>query len=123
VTPVEEPRVAAARARAVQEVLAASAVAPMSGRPGYVGADPLRLCVYATVSLLAWCLSPALVAAVFGGVGFVAYARAWRRGLRKSDCVLGDPRWVMLYLGCLAVSGLAWTVWRLTHLIQSWAAP
>ncbi|MDP9122354.1 MAG: hypothetical protein M3O15_13470 [Acidobacteriota bacterium] len=75
-------------------------------------ADPLRFCVWTTVALLAWVLSPGLVAAVFGFAGLAAYARAWRAGLRRSDCILGDPRLVMLYLGLVGVSGFGWTAWR-----------
>ena len=57
--------------------------------------------------------TPALVAAVFGFLGLYAYVRAWRAGLRRSDCVLGDPRLVMLYLGLLGTAGLGWTLWRI----------
>ncbi len=38
------------------------------------------------------------------------YVRAWRAGLRRSSCLLGDPRWVITYLGLAAVAGIAWTV-------------
>ena len=42
-----------------------------------------------------------------------AVRRAWRAGLRKSDCILRDPRLVMLYLGTLAAAGAGWTFWVL----------
>jgi hypothetical protein len=110
----ESPHLAAAaRARAAQEALAATGKsAPPIPLPIR---DPLPLCIYTTVAVLAWCLSPALVAALFAAAGFHAYARAWRAGLRNTDCILGDPRLVMAYLGLVALSGLAWTAWRLAH--------
>jgi hypothetical protein len=103
--------VAAREARAAQEALAAEGDRPQPIPPP-PARDPLPLCVYTTVALLAWVFSPALVAAVFGFAGLHAYAKAWRAGLRQSDCILRDPRLVMLYLGSVGVSGLGWTVWR-----------
>lgn len=110
--PAPSPAMAAAReARAAQEVLAGEGDRPQPIPPP-PARDPLPLCVYTTVALLAWIVSPALVAAVFGVAGLHAYAKAWRAGLRQSDCILRDPRLVMLYLGLVGVSGLVWTVWR-----------
>lgn len=110
--PMESPAVAAAReARAAQEALGAMGERPQPIPPPV--RDPLSLCVYATVALLGWIFTPALVAAVFGFAGLYAYTRAWRAGLRRSDCVLRDPRLVMLYLGLLGTAGLAWTIWRI----------
>ncbi len=72
-------------------------------RPGAAtAADPLRLCVFPTVALLAWLLGPVVVAA-FAGLGFAAYLRARRAGLTSSRCILRDTR---LVLGYLAVVGL-----------------
>ena len=56
--------------------------------------DPLRLCVYTTIGLLAWLLGPPVVVAWMSGMGLVAYRRAWRMGLRRSKCFLGDVRLV-----------------------------
>jgi hypothetical protein len=70
--------------------------------------DPLRLCVYATVALLAWLLGPWAVAA-FAGLGLVGYVRARRAGLLRSKCVLRDTRLVIGYLAvllCAAVTGI-----------------
>ncbi|HEY8471280.1 MAG TPA: hypothetical protein VIL37_01415 [Natronosporangium sp.] len=75
--------------------------------------DPLRLCVYATVALLAWLLGPWAVAG-FAALGFAGYWRARRAGLTRSRCLLRDTRLVLGYLGLLAVAGLAgigWTVY------------
>ncbi len=117
-TEPEAPALAAARqARAAQAALVAEMekVQPVP-RPPF--ADPLRFCVWTTIALLAWLCSPALVAAVFAFAGFHAYAKAWRAGLRRSDCVLGDPRLTMLYLGLVGASGLGWTVWRVVAAIR-----
>lgn len=78
--------------------------------------DPLQLCIYTTVALLAWILSPPLVVAVFGGMGVVAYVRARRRGLAKSRCKLGDTRLVVAYLALASLAGVAATV----HTVTAW---
>ena len=62
--------------------------------------DPLRLCVYATVALLAWLLGPFAVLG-FAALGFIGYLRARRAGLRRSKCVLRDTRLVLTYLGLI----------------------
>lgn len=68
--------------------------------------DPLRLCVYATVALLAWLLGPwALLG--FAGLGFAGYWKARRAGLTRSKCVLRDARLVLGYLGLLALVAAA----------------
>lgn len=71
--------------------------------------DPLRLCVYATVALLAWLLGPVTVAA-FAGLGLIGYIRARRAGLRHSKCALRDTRLVIAYLGVIAVVAVVATV-------------
>jgi hypothetical protein len=68
--------------------------------------DPLRLCVYATVALIAWLLGPWAVVA-FAVLGLVGYVRARRAGLLQSKCVLRDTRLVIGYLGVIAVIGTA----------------
>lgn len=83
-----------------------------SGAEAY---DPLRLCVYATVALLAWLLGPVAVV-VFAALGFVGYWRARRAGLLRSRCKLGDTRIVLVYLAALVATGvtgivLGWWVW------------
>jgi hypothetical protein len=104
---------AAREARVAQAALAEAGERPQPTSPPV--RDPLSLCVYATVALLGWIFTPGLVAAVFGFLGLYAYARAWRAGLRRSECVLRDPRLVMLYLGLLGTAGLAWTTWRIVR--------
>lgn len=75
--------------------------------------DPLRLCIYTTIGLIAWLITPPLTVAIFGVTGVAAYVRARRRGLAKSRCALGDTRLVIGYLGFLAVAGTVATAMRL----------
>ena len=79
--------------------------------------DPLRLCVYTTIGLLAWLLTPAVVVSVFSGIALVAYYRARRAGLVKSKCKLGDTRLVMTYLGILFAAGVGFTIYRIVQLV------
>ena len=81
--------------------------------PASAGEDPLRLCVMATVALLAWLLGPVALVA-FALLGAVGYVRARRGGLLRSRCKLGDTRVVIAYLVVLVVVGLAGTVAALT---------
>lgn len=68
--------------------------------------DPLRLCVYATVALIAWLLGPWAVAA-FAALGLAGYIRARRAGLLRSKCALRDTRLVIGYLGVIATVAVA----------------
>ncbi|TDD45793.1 hypothetical protein E1286_22770 [Nonomuraea terrae] len=68
--------------------------------------DPLRLCVYATVALLAWLLGPWAVLG-FAALGFAGYWKARRAGLSRSKCFLRDTRLVLAYLGLIGLAALA----------------
>lgn len=70
---------------------------PVSSRAPAARFDPLRYCIFTTVALLAWWLGPIAVAAM-SALGLAAYGRAWRAGLRRSRCLLGDTRLVIAYL-------------------------
>jgi hypothetical protein len=80
--------------------------------------DPLPYCIYTTVCLIAWVASPPLAIAFFAGLGLRKYWRAWRAGLRESDCLLGDPRRVMAYLATLMLAGTGATLWQLAALLM-----
>ena len=75
--------------------------------------DPLRLCVFATVALLAWLLGPVALV-LFALLGAVGYVRARRAGLLRSRCKLGDTRVVIAYLVVLVVLGAAGTAYAVT---------
>ncbi|MEI8057915.1 MAG: hypothetical protein WCI29_10960 [Actinomycetes bacterium] len=64
--------------------------------------DPLRLCIYTTVALIAWILGPFAVLG-FAILGLAGYWRAHQAGLTRSRCYLGDVRLVLAYLGLIAV--------------------
>nr|WP_198954678.1 hypothetical protein [Kineosporia sp. R_H_3] len=72
--------------------------------------DPLRLCIFATVSLITWLVGPVALV-VFAGLGLAGYVRARRAGLTRSKCFLRDTRLVIGYLGLLAVVGVVAAVW------------
>lgn len=72
--------------------------------------DPLRLCIFTTIGLLAWLLTPAAVVTFFSGLGLSAYWKAYRGGLKQSKCILKDTRLVMTYLGVAFAAGLYFTV-------------
>lgn len=63
--------------------------------------DPLRLCVFTTVAVIACVLGPIAVLA-FALVAIGGYVRARRAGLLRSRCKLGDTRNVLVYLGVVA---------------------
>jgi hypothetical protein len=78
------------------------------------GRDPLRLCVYSTVALIAWLAGPFAVL-FFAGLGLAGYLRARRAGLTRSTCLLRDTRLVIGYLALLVVVASATIVWRLAR--------
>ncbi|MEX0791323.1 MAG: hypothetical protein WD178_11150 [Actinomycetota bacterium] len=79
--------------------------------------DPLRLCIFTTIGLLAWLLTPPLVVAFFAGMGLWAYGKAYRAGLKTSRCILRDTRLVLAYLGVLFAAGALFTVRNVIHWI------
>lgn len=70
--------------------------------------DPLRLCVFTTIALIACVAGPVAVLA-FAAVAIAGYARARRAGLLRSRCKLGDTRNVLIYLWTVAVLAAAAT--------------
>lgn len=76
------------------------------GPPPNAGSDPLRLCVYTTVALLACVFGPVTLLA-FSGAAIVGYAKARRAGLLRSKCKLGDTRLVLVYLSLVALAAAA----------------
>ncbi|GGK62369.1 hypothetical protein Ppa06_61400 [Planomonospora parontospora subsp. parontospora] len=86
---------------------------PGTGPGGAQPYDPLRLCVYATVALLAW-LGGAWVVLGFAVLGFTGYLRARRAGLSRSRCLLRDTRLVLGYLALIGAAALVALVRGLT---------
>jgi hypothetical protein len=83
-----------------------------------VGFDPLRLCIYTTIGILSFILTPAVVVAGFGTIGVVAYIRARRAGLAKSRCKLGDTRLVIAYLAIAALVAYGFIGVRLADFVS-----
>jgi hypothetical protein len=73
------------------------------------------LCIYTTIGLIAWLITPALTVALFGTMGVAGYVRARRHGLASSRCYLGDTRLVIAYLALAALAGTSWTIWSVFH--------
>jgi hypothetical protein len=72
--------------------------------------DPVRHCVYTTIALIAWVITPPAAVVWLSSLGLWGYARAWRAGARRSRCVLRDIRLVFAYMGSAFVLGAAFTV-------------
>lgn len=79
--------------------------------------DPLPLCIYTTIGVIAWIITPPLTVAIFGTLGVVGYVRARRRGLARSRCKLGDTRLVITYLAVAAFAGAVVTAYSLYQLV------
>ncbi len=80
--------------------------------------DPIRFCIFTTIALIAWAFGPPFAVMLMSGIGLLAYAQAWKQGLRQSKCFLRDPRLVMAYLGGAFVLGLGFTI---RNLAQFWS--
>ena len=64
--------------------------------------DPLRLCVFTTIAVIA-CLTGPLAVLAFALIAIAGYAKARRAGLMRSRCKLGDTRIVLAYLTVIAL--------------------
>lgn len=86
------------------------------GRPvpggGFAVFDPLRLCIFATVSLITWVVGP-LALCGFAALGLAGYVKARRSGLLTSRCVLRDTRLIIGYLALLLIVGALAASWPL----------
>jgi hypothetical protein len=74
-------------------------------RPDAATLDPVRYCVYTTIALIAWAITPAAAVVWLSGLGLWGYGRAWRAGARQSRCLLRDVRIVLAYLGVAFLLG------------------
>lgn len=94
-----------------------SSLSPSKGPEAEAPFDPLRLCIFATISVLGWLFGP-LAVIVFAGVGFVGYWQARKAGLTRSKCYLRDTRLVLVYLGLFLAAG----VWGVMNFLMGWLA-
>jgi hypothetical protein len=72
--------------------------------------DPLRFCIFTTIALIAWALSPPVAVMLMSGMGLWAYGRGRVHGIGRTKGLLLDTRVVMTYLGAafLASTFFAW---------------
>ena len=82
--------------------------------------DPLRLCVYATVALIACLLGPIALLG-FSALAIAGYAKARRAGLLRSRCKIGDTRLVLVYLSVLALFAAIATPFWVMFWVSWWA--
>ena len=86
--------------------------------------DPLRLCVFTTVALIACVLGPIALLG-FAVLAIAGYARARRAGLLRSRCKLGDTRLVLLYLSVIALGAAVaipfWVAFWARWLTELWS--
>lgn len=87
----------------------------MATSQGTVPFDPIRLCVYTTIAVLAWIVGAPVMMMAMSAFGLVAYWRAMREGLTRSKCVLRKPRLVLFYLGTVFVTGATAIVVRIVR--------
>lgn len=84
---------------------------PTSGHvAGEAPFDPLRLCIFTTIAVLAWLLTPPVVVVWMATLGLIGYVKAYRAGLTRSRCYLRDVRLVLAYLGIAWLAGAWFTV-------------
>lgn len=88
---------------------------PADGAKRQAPSDPLRLCIYTTIAVLAWLLTPPLVVVWMATLGLLGYVRAYRQGLTRGNCFLRDVRLVLLYLTLAWVAGACFTVLTVIH--------
>ena len=81
--------------------------------------DPLRLCVYTTVALLAVVLGPIALLG-FAVLAIAGYTRARREGLLRSRCKLGDTRLVLTYLIVIAAGAAIMIPFWLGFWLDRW---
>ena len=79
--------------------------------------DPLRLCIFTTIALLAWVLTPPLVVVWMATLGLIGYIKAYRAGLTRSRCYLRDVRLVLAYLTIAWLVGAYFTVKEVAALL------
>ena len=91
------------------------APSPAVGASRQAPFDPLRLCIYTTIAVLAWLLTPPLVVLWMATLGLFGYVKAYRDGLTRSKCLLRDVRLVLLYLSLVWAAGAYFTVASIIH--------
>lgn len=81
--------------------------------------DPLRLCVFTTVAVIA-CITGPLAVLYFSLQAIRGYSKARRAGLMRSRCKLGDTRVVLVYLAVIAMLAVVAIPFWIKFLIGLW---
>lgn len=81
--------------------------------------DPLRLCVFTTIAVIAAITGPVAVL-TFALIAIGGYAKARRAGLMRSRCKLGDTRVVLAYLAVIALLAAAAIPFWIKMLLKVW---
>jgi len=81
--------------------------------------DPLRLCIFTTIAVIAAVLGPIAVLA-FAGIAIGGYTKARRAGLLRSRCKLGATRNVLIYLWVIAVLAAAAIPFWIAFWLSQW---
>lgn len=98
----------------------ASVLHPGTSLPAATGQgafDPMRLCIYTAIGILAWILTPPFVVVWMATLGLIGYAKAYRAGLVHVNCRLRDVRLVVAYLAVAWAVGAWFTVQSLVDLM------
>jgi hypothetical protein len=95
-----------------------SPAGPPDGASTEAPFDPLRLCVYTTIAVIAWLITPPAAVVWTSTLALFGYVRAHRAGLTRSRCYLRDVRLVLAYLGLAWLVGMIFTVREIVQLVS-----
>lgn len=91
---------------------------PLQGATQQGGLDPMRLCTFTAIAILAWVLTPPVVVVWMATIGLIGYLKAYRAGLIRVHCRLRDVRLVVAFLALAWLTGAWFTVQSLIDLIS-----
>jgi hypothetical protein len=78
-------------------------MSPPEIRPTIKTNDPLKYCIWATISLLSLLLTPIIPMLYFGTLGFLKYNEARKSGIKESNCIIKHVVLVQIYLAAIVL--------------------